>query len=58
MISIIYVFWMYVCLFAVIGWMRGWAKELLVVFSVILALALTHVIRKYIPIASRVLNGK
>ena len=52
MISIIYVFWMYVFLFAVIGWMRGWAKELLVAFSVILALALTHVIRKYIPIAA------
>jgi hypothetical protein len=52
MMSIIYVFWMYVCLFAVIGWMRGWAKELLVGFSVILSLALNHVIRKYVPIAS------
>ena len=52
MISIIYVFWMYVFLFAVIGWMRGWAKELLVAFSVILSLALTHVIRKYVPIAA------
>jgi len=30
MMSIIYVFWMYVLLFAVIGGMRGWAKELLV----------------------------
>jgi colicin V production protein len=52
MMSIIYVFWMYVFLFAVIGWMRGWAKELLVAFSVILSLALNHVIRKYIPIAA------
>ena len=52
MMSIIYVFWMYVCLFAVIGWMRGWAKELLVGFSVILSLALNHVIRKYVPIAA------
>jgi uncharacterized membrane protein required for colicin V production len=43
---------MYVTLFAVIGWMRGWAKELLVGFSVILALALNHVIRKYVPLAS------
>lgn len=51
MMSIVYVFWMYVVLFAVIGWMRGWAKELLVSFSVILALALNHVMRKYIPIA-------
>lgn len=51
MMSIVYVFWMYVILFGVIGAMRGWAKELLVAFSVILALALNHVIRKYIPLA-------
>ena len=52
MMSIIYVFWMYVFLFAIIGWMRGWAKELLVSFSVILSLALNHVIRRYIPLAA------
>lgn len=52
MMSVIYLFWMYVFLFAVIGAMRGWAKELLVGFSVILALALNHVLRKYIPLAS------
>ena len=52
MMSIIYVFWMYVLLFAIIGWMRGWAKELLVSFSVILSLALNHVIRRYIPLAA------
>lgn len=51
MMSIIYVFWMYVILFGVIGAMRGWAKELLVAFSVILSLALNHVLRQYIPIA-------
>lgn len=51
MMSIVYIFWMYVFLFAVIGGMRGWAKELLVGFSVILALALNFVIRKYIPLA-------
>ena len=52
MMSIVYIFWMYVILFAIVGGMRGWAKELLVAFSVILALALNHVIRKYIPIAA------
>ena len=52
MMSIVYIFWMYVILFAVVGGMRGWAKELLVAFSVILALALNHVIRRYIPIAA------
>lgn len=50
MMSIVYVFWMYVVLFAIIGAMRGWARELLVSFSVILALALNFVLRQYIPI--------
>jgi uncharacterized membrane protein required for colicin V production len=52
MMSIVYIFWMYVILFAIVGGMRGWAKELLVAFSVILALALNHVLRRYIPIAA------
>ena len=52
MMSIVYIFWMYVILFAIVGGMRGWAKELLVAFSVILALALNHVIRRYIPVAA------
>ena len=51
MVSIINVFWITVILFGVIGAMRGWAKELLVVFSVILSLSLNHVLRKYIPLA-------
>jgi len=51
MMSIVYIFWMYVVLFALVGWMRGWAKELLVAFSVLLALALNHVLRRYIPLA-------
>jgi len=51
MMSIIYVFWMYVLLFGVIGGIRGWAKEILVSFSVIVALALSHAIRRYVPLA-------
>src|SRR5512147_1128627 len=51
MMSIVYIFWMFVIIFGLVGWMRGWAKELLVAFSVILALALNHVLRRYIPIA-------
>jgi uncharacterized membrane protein required for colicin V production len=50
MMSIVYVFWMYVVLFAIIGLLRGWARELLVGFSVILALALNHLLRRYIPV--------
>jgi uncharacterized membrane protein required for colicin V production len=48
--SIVYVLWMYVILFAVIGMLRGWAKELIVAFSVILALALNLLLKQYIPI--------
>ena len=51
MMSIVYLFWMYVILFAIVGGMRGWAKELLVSFSVVLALGLNHIIRRYIPLA-------
>jgi hypothetical protein len=50
MMSIIYIFWMYVLLFAIIGAMRGWAKELLVAFSVITALAVNLLLEKYIPL--------
>ncbi|MCE9646714.1 MAG: CvpA family protein [Chloroflexi bacterium] len=50
MMSIVYVFWMYVILFAVIGAMRGWAKELLVAFSVITSLAVNLLLEKYIPL--------
>jgi len=57
MMSIVYVFWMYVGLFAIVGAMRGWAKELLVSFSVILALTTNHVLRKYIPIVKDLPEG-
>jgi hypothetical protein len=52
MMSLVYIFWMFVIIFSIIGALRGWAKEILVSFSVILALALTHVIRKYVPLAA------
>lgn len=40
MISILSVFWMFVILFGLIGAMRGWAKELLVIFSIVLVFLL------------------
>jgi hypothetical protein len=49
MISIIYVFWMYVILFAIIGMLRGWAKELLVGFAVVVAVALNFLLHTYAP---------
>jgi uncharacterized membrane protein required for colicin V production len=53
MMSLVYVFWMYIILFGVIGMMRGWARELLVAFSVILALALNLLLKQYIPIVKQ-----
>jgi uncharacterized membrane protein required for colicin V production len=49
MMSIVSFFWLCIFLFGLVGWMRGWAKELLVSFSAILALALIFILRKYIP---------
>ncbi len=57
MMSIVYIFWMYVIVFAVIGAMRGWAKELLVSFSVITALAVNHLLRAYLPIVRDLPEG-
>ena len=47
MISILFAFWMFVVLFGLIGAMRGWAKELLVIFSVVLALFLIYVLESF-----------
>ena len=49
MVSLIVVFWMYVVLFAVIGAMRGWAREMLVSFAVILALFIISVLERFVP---------
>jgi uncharacterized membrane protein required for colicin V production len=42
-------FWTFVIIFAVIGAMRGWAKELLVMFAVILGLFIFNVLERYVP---------
>jgi uncharacterized membrane protein required for colicin V production len=50
MISLNFTFWLLVILFGLIGMMRGWAKELLVSFSVILALAFNSLLMRYVPV--------
>lgn len=50
MMSVVYIFWMYIILFGIVGAMRGWAKELMVIFSVITALAVNLLLEKYIPL--------
>ncbi len=49
MITLNFAFWMMIILFAVIGAMRGWAKELLVTFAVILGLFVIAVIERFAP---------
>ena len=48
MISIVALFGMFVALFAVIGAMRGWAKELLVTSAVILGLFINAILESYV----------
>jgi len=50
MISMNIIFYMFIFFFALIGAMRGWAKEVLVIVSVILALAFISVIETLIPV--------
>lgn len=57
MVSLVVVFWMYVILFAIIGAMRGWARELLVSFSVILGLFIITVLERFVPFIGSTLNS-
>ncbi|HOU14504.1 MAG TPA: CvpA family protein [Anaerolineae bacterium] len=50
------VFWGLVILFGIIGALRGWAKELLVTFSVILARFIETVLLKYVPVVNTTLQ--
>jgi len=49
MVSLVFVFFLLISLFGVIGAMRGWAKEMLVIFSVVLALFLINLLERYAP---------
>src|SRR5574341_883607 len=44
MVTINFVFWMFVIFFGLVGAFRGWAKDLLVTFSVIVPLTLTGLV--------------
>jgi uncharacterized membrane protein required for colicin V production len=49
MISLNVMLFIFIILFGIIGAMRGWAKELLVVFSVILAMFVLTVLKTFVP---------
>jgi hypothetical protein len=50
MLSLTVLFWFFIILFSVIGSMRGWAKEILVAFSLVLGLFIITLIETYVPI--------
>jgi len=56
MIAILIVFYLFLGLFSIMGAMRGWAKEMLVIFSVVLALAFIVVIETYVPYVNEFLK--
>lgn len=57
MVSLSFVFWMYVILFGIVGAMRGWAKELLVTFSVILSLTFITLLERYVPFVQNLIHA-
>jgi hypothetical protein len=56
MMTLTAVFWMYVILFGIIGGFRGWAKELLVIFSVLLAIAIDTELNSYVDSVRTILT--
>ena len=57
MIGLNVLFWIFVVLFGIIGLMRGWAKEILVSFSVVLGLFVISVIERYGGFLTTLLNA-
>jgi len=57
MMTITFVFWFLVVLFGVVGAMRGWAKELLVTFAVIVGLFIITVLERFVPFMRDTITG-
>lgn len=56
MISLNVLMWIFILLFALIGAMRGWAKELLVSFSIVLGLFTMTVLESFVPFFQNILE--
>lgn len=52
MVSLTFLYWLFIGLFGIVGAMRGWAKEILAGFSIILALFVLNVMETYVPFVS------
>jgi len=53
MVSLAVLFYIFIILFAIIGAVRGWAKEILVTSSIILAMFILVVLETWIPFVSQ-----
>jgi uncharacterized membrane protein required for colicin V production len=58
MIGLDVLFWLMVILFAVIGFLRGWAKELMVTVSIVLAIFIINVLEHFVPFIRDVLAAQ
>ena len=56
MVTLSFFFYFNVILFGVVGGMRGWAKELIVSFSVLLAIFIIVVLERFVPFLSAMFN--
>lgn len=50
------VLWGFVTIFGLMGALRGWAKEILVSFSIVVALAMRLIFSTYVPFVKDILN--
>jgi uncharacterized membrane protein required for colicin V production len=58
MVTLNFFFFFLILLFGIIGAMRGWAKELLVTFSVILSIFIINVLERYVPAVYQTIAGQ
>lgn len=49
--------WAAIILFGVMGALRGWSKEMLVLFSIVVSLAMRIIFTEYVPIVKDILDG-
>ncbi len=49
MVSLAFLFYLLILIFAIVGLMRGWARELLVTFAVILAIFIIFILETLLP---------
>ena len=58
MVELYVVFWMFVFVFAFIGFVRGWAREVLISASVVFALFVIFVLEQYVPLIGGYFESK